>query len=153
MSSSDRIKSLVSTIRSQGPSLGRFHVVVCGVPSRLATVARASLRLASFRPPPEEAPAVPIPHAVATMPLGDSLELLLYVLPLVPAYAPLWPMTLASAQAVVRLDQAAARLLDEACAITGQRPLDAAALVPTFAEDDEESVGELVRAAMESALA
>lgn len=149
MSASERIRSLVGAIRAKDAGMTRYSVVFCGVPARIATLARASLRIASFRPPAEAAPAVPVPHAVAIMPLGDSLELYVIALPLVPAYAPLWPMTLAPSHVVVRLDLAAARLLDEACAVSGKKALDAASLVPSFAEDDEESVGALIRAAVE----
>ncbi len=149
MSSSDHIRSLASAIRAHDPTTPRFHVVVCGVPARIATFARACLRLSSFRPPAEQAPAVPVPHAVATMPLGDALDLYVVSLPLVPAYAPLWPLTLSAAHVVVRLDHAASRLLDDASAISGKRVIDATTLLPTFSEDDEEAVGALVSAAVE----
>lgn len=152
MSSSDRIRSLAAEIRGHDPTTPRFVVVVCGAPARIATFARACLRLSSFRPPPEEAPAVPVPHAVALMPLGDALELYVYALPLVPAYAPLWPLTLSTAHVVVRIDQSASRLLDEACAISGRRALAASTLMPSFSEDDEEIVGALVNAAVEAAI-
>lgn len=149
MSSSDQIRSLSSEIRAHDRTTPRFNVVVCGTPARIATFARACLRLSSFRPPAEEAPSVPVPHAIALMPLGDALELYVYALPLVPAYAPLWPLTLSAAHVVVRIDLAASRLLDEACAISGKRVIAATTLVPAFAEDDEDAVGALVTAAVE----
>lgn len=150
MSSSDRLRSLVGAIRALDPTLTRYNVVVCGVPSRVATLARATLRIASFRPPSEQAPSVPVPHAIAFMTLADGLDVVLYALPLVPAYAPLWPMALAASHVVVRLDAAAARLLDEACAVSAKKAIDASALSPAFSEDDEEAVAELVRMAIES---
>ncbi len=152
MSSSDQIRGLLAEIRGHDPTTSRFVVVVCGAPARIATFSRACLRLASFRPPPEETPAVPVPHAVALMPLGDALELYVYALPLVPAYAPLWPLTLSTAHVVVRIDQSASRLLDEACAISGKSALAATTLLPTFTEDDEDLVGALVNAAVEAAI-
>jgi len=150
-SASEQIRSLRGQIRASGGALARVRVVLCASPARLATLARATLRIGAFRPPPEEAPLVPVPHTLATMPLGEDLDLDLVALPLVPAYAPLWPLALSRAHSVVRLDGAAARLLDEACSQTDRRHVDADDLVPGFTEDDEERVAELVRAAVEKA--
>ena len=85
------------------------------------------------------------------MPLGEDLDLDVVALPLVPAYAPLWPLALVGAHAVVRIDAAAAKLLDEACTYTDRRHVDADDLVAGFAEDDEERVADLVRIAVERA--
>lgn len=150
-SPSEQIRSLRGLIRAASGQVARVRVVLCASPARLATVSRATLRIAAFRPPPEESPLVPVPHTLATMPLGEDLDLDLVALPLVPAYAPLWPMALCRAHAVVKLDQAAARLLDEACTYTDRKHVDADDLVPGFTEEDEERVADLVRAAIERA--
>jgi hypothetical protein len=150
-SPSDQIRSLRGLIKASSGDVSRVRLVLCASPARLQTVSRAALRIAAFRPPPEDAPLVPVPHTLATMPLGEDLDLDVVALPLVPAYAPLWPMALSRAHAVVRLDAAAARLLDEACTQTDRRHVDAEDLVPGFAEDDEERVADLVRAAIEKA--
>lgn len=147
-SPSDQIKSLRGLIRGTS-GVSRVRLVLCATPTRLSAVSRAALRIASFRPPPEEAPLVPVPHTIAIMPLGDDLDLEVVGLPLVPAYAPLWPLVLSGAQCIVRLDAGAARLLDEACAQLDRRYVDGEDLAPGFAEDDEERVAELVRAAVE----
>jgi hypothetical protein len=151
VSPSDQIKSLRSVVLSSGGTLPRVRLVVCGAPVRLSTLERAALRIAAFRPPAEPTPAAPVPHLVATMPLGDDLDLELVVLPLVPAFAPLWPLALSGAHAIVRIDGSGSRLLDEATLHLDRRYLDAEDLVPGFAEDDEEKVAELVRAAVERA--
>jgi len=150
-SPSDQIRSLRGLIRAASGEIARVRVVLCGSPARIATLARASLRIDAFRPPAEPAPLVPVPHTLATMPLGEDLDLDVVALPLVPAYSPLWPMALVGAHAIVRLDAAAAKLLDEACTYTDRRHLDADDLVPGFQEDDEERVADLVRIAVEKA--
>ncbi len=150
-SASDQMKSLRGLIRAASGEIARVRVVLCGSPARIATLARSSLRIAAFHPPAEQSPLVPVPHTLATMPLGEDLDLDVVALPLVPAYAPLWPLALAGAHAVVRIDAAAAKLLDEACTYTDRRHVDADDLVPGFAEDDEERVADLVRIAVEKA--
>jgi CheY-like chemotaxis protein len=147
-SPSDQIKSLRGLIRGAS-GVSRVRVVLCATPTRLGAVSRAALRISSFRPPPEEAPVVPVPYTIAIMPLGEDLDLEIVGLPLVPAYAPLWPLVLSGAQCIVRLDAGAARLLDEACAQLDRRHVDGEDLVAGFVEDDEERVAELVRAAVE----
>lgn len=150
-SPSDQIRSLRGLIRAASGEIARVRVVLAGSPARIATIARASLRIAAFRPPAEQSPLVPVPHTLASMPLGEDLDLDVVALPLVPAYAPLWPLALVGAHAVVRIDAAAGKLLDEACTYTDRRHVDADDLVSGFAEDDEERVADLVRAAVEKA--
>lgn len=150
-SASDQIRSSGATFRRAASRVRRLRIVVCGSPARVSALGRAALRVAAFQPPAEPAPLVPVPHTAATMTLGPGFDLELVALPLVPAYAPLWPLALAGAHAVVRLDAAAAKLLDEACAWTDRRHMDAAELVPGFAEDDEDKLAEIVRAAVDKA--
>lgn len=147
-SPSDQIKSLRGVIRASS-GVTRVRVVLCATPTRLGAVSRTALRIASFRPPPEQAPVVPVPYTIATMPLGDDLDLEIVGLPLVPAYAPLWPLVLSGAHCIVRLDTGASRLLDEACAELDRHIVDGEELCPSFVDDDEERVADLVRAAVE----
>ncbi len=150
-SPSERIRSFRDVVRSAHPDVSRIQIVVCGAPARISTLARASLRIAAFRPPPVAAPLAPVPYAVALMPLGDDLDMVLIGLPLVPAYAPLWPLALADANAIVRLDPACERLLDEACAVVGRTAFEVDGLVAGFSEEDEEHVASLLRHAAERA--
>ena len=101
-------------------------------------------------PPPSRRPSIPIPYAIATVRLGDDVDVEIVALPLVPAYAPLWPLTLAGAAIVVRLDDAAGSALAEACAAAEIPVLDAHVLVGTLEEGSVAQVAGLVRAAIEA---
>ena len=95
----------------------------------------------------------PIPHPIASVKLGDDVSLDIVALPLVPAYAPLWPMALAGSAIVVRLDDAAELALNEACAVSEVTIADAGILVGTFDEGNAVHVASLIRAALEGAAA
>jgi len=147
--SSDRIKGVRDVVRSIAPEAARVCIAVCATPERIATLTRAMLRMGSFRPPPEVAPRAAVPHALAIMPLDDGLDLEVLGVPLDETYAPMWPLALCRANAVVRLDASAT--LEEACACIGTDALDAKTLAPTFTEEDEDEVATLIRAAAERA--
>lgn len=147
--SSDRIRSVRDVVRSIAPEAARVCIAVCASPDRIATLTRSMLRMGSFRPPPESAPRAAVPHALAIMPLDDGLDLEVLGVPLDEAYAPMWPLALCRANAVVRLDPSA--VLEEACETIGAQALDAAALAPSFSEEDEDEVATLIRAAAERA--
>jgi len=148
-SSSDRLRSVRTSVRSLTPNAGRVSIAVCAAPARLAILTRAMLRMGSFRPPPEAAPLVPVPHSLAVMPLDDGLDLEVIGVPLDETCAPMWPLALCRANIVVRLDSNAS--LDEACVLIGVEPVDAAELAPGFSEEDEEHVATLLRGAAERA--
>ncbi|HEY1959812.1 MAG TPA: hypothetical protein VGH28_29585 [Polyangiaceae bacterium] len=147
--SSDRIRNVRDVVRSIAPEAARVCIAVCAPPARIASITRAMLRMGSFRPPPEAAPRAPVPHALAIMPLDDGLDLEVLGVPLDETFAPMWPLALCRANSVVRLEPCAA--LDEACAVIGVAAHDVAQLAPTFAEDDEDEVATLLRAAAEHA--
>ena len=149
MSSSDKLKSVRDVVRSRAPGAARLTIAVCATPERIALLTRAMLRMGSFRPPPEAAPRANIPHALAIMPLDDELDLEVLGVPLDETFAPMWPLALCRANSIVRIDANSA--LDEACAVIGMSALDGAELAPGMAEDDEDGVATLLRAAAERA--
>jgi hypothetical protein len=149
VSSSDKLKSVRDVVRSRAPDAARLTIAVCATPERIALLTRAMLRMGSFRPPPEAAPRASIPHALAIMPLDDELDLEVLGVPLDETFAPMWPLALCRANAIVRLDPNGA--LDEACAVIGMAALDGVDLAPGAAEDDEDAVATLLRAAAERA--
>ena len=149
MSSSDRLRGVRNVVKSIAPDANRVTIAVCASPARIALLTRAMLRMGSFRPPPEAAPRAPIPHALALMPLDDDLDLEVLGVPLDETFAPMWPLALCRANAIVRIDPNGA--LDEACAVIGMAALDGAELAPGFTEDDEDGVATLLRAAAERA--
>jgi CheY-like chemotaxis protein len=140
--------------RAKAPGFeGASRVVFAGTPGRLAVVAHSALSLADSVPPGESAPSVPVPHLMASVRLGDDVSVDLVALPLVPAYGPLWPMTLAGAAIVVRLDDAAAEALAEACDAAEVPIVDASVIVPNFDEGNAALVASAVRAALEGVTA
>ena len=93
---------------------------------------------------------VPMPHPMVRIDLGSELELELVSLPLVPAYAPLWQMALTGAAVVVRLEEAAGALLEEACEAASAKIVDAHMLVGPYDEGNVAEVAVLIRAALEA---
>jgi hypothetical protein len=138
--------------RAKAPGYqGAARVVFAGTPGRLSVVAHSALSLVDAVGAPEGQPAVPAPYIMASVRLGDDVGLDLVALPLVPAYGPLWPMALAGSAVVVRLDDAAAQALTDACAAAEILVVDVASLVPEFDEGNVALVAAAVRAALEGA--
>ena len=138
--------------RAKAPGFdGAARVVFAGTPGRLSVIAHSALSLADAVAAPDGQPQVPVPYLMASVRLGDDVSLDLVALPLVPAYGPLWPMALAGSAVVVRIDDAAAQALAEACAAAEVAVVDAAALVPEFDEANVALVAGAVRAALEGA--
>lgn len=143
------MRALVSRALAPGYE-GATRLIFAGTPSRLAVFSHATLRLVDSVPPSDSVPTIPIPHVVATVRLGDDVDVEIVALPLVPAYAPLWPLTLAGSAIVVRLDDAAGSALGEACAAAELAVLDAHALVGALEEGSVAQVASLIRAAIEA---
>ena len=129
---------------------GPARLVFAATPSRLAVLGHTVLSLADAVPSTEPIPALPVPHSLSTLRLGDGVELDVVALPLVPAYAPLWPMALAGAAVVVRLDEGAAQPLEEACGAVAVTILDAAAVFGVVDESSAVQIASLIRTALEA---
>jgi CheY-like chemotaxis protein len=129
---------------------GPARLVFAATPSRLAVFGHTVLSLADAFPSQEPAPTAPVPYVVSTIRLGDGVDLEVAALPLVPAYAPLWPMALAGAAVVVRLDEGAAEPLAEACASVGVPVLDADAIFGDLEEASAVQVASLIKTALEA---
>jgi CheY-like chemotaxis protein len=131
---------------------GAARVVFAGTPGRLAVAAHSALGLADAVPAPDAQPTVPAPYLMASVRLGDDVSIDIVALPLVPAYAPLWPMALAGSAVVVRLDDAAALALGDACAAAEVPIVIASSLVADFDEGNAAHVAACVRGALEGAI-
>lgn len=125
----------------------RARLIVAGAPHHLALVGHAVTCFEGATAPPEAPPSVPMPH-VAVRWTAERADVDIVLCPLVPAYSPLWPMTLAGAHAALRLDGAARELFDRACATAGVKTVDAGSLLPTHDETRVEDVATLVRGAL-----
>ena len=125
----------------------RPRLVVAGAPHHLALFGHALTCFEGATLPPEAPPTVPMPH-VAVRWTADHVDVDIVLCPLVPAYSPLWPMTLAGAQAALRLDGAARELFDRACARADVKTVDAGSILPAHDETRVEDVATLVRGAL-----
>ncbi len=140
-----------SAARAKSPGFsGAARLVFAATPARLAVFGHTVLSLADTFSGPDGAPPVPVPYVVATIRLGDGVELDIVALPLVPVYAPLWPLALAGATLLVRLDEAASQALEEACASVGLAILDARAVFGALEESSAVQVASLVRTALDA---
>jgi hypothetical protein len=129
---------------------GAARLVFAATAARLAVLGHTVLSLADAVPPSEPAPPLPVPHSLSTIRLGDGVELDVVALPLVPAYAPLWPMALGGAAVAVRLDEGAAHPLEQACGAVGVGILDARAVFGAVDESSPVQVASLIRTALEA---
>lgn len=143
------LRAAASRARAPGFS-GAARIVFAATPSRLAVFGHTVLSLADALPSSEPTPSVPVPYVLATIRLGDGVALDVVALPLVPAYAPLWPMALSGAAVVVRLDDAAADPLAEACASVALTVLDARAVFGALDESSAVQVASLVKTALDA---
>ncbi len=140
-----------SAARARSPGFaGAARLVFAATPSKLAVFSHTVLSLADAFPALEPLPSVPVPYVLATIRLGDGVELDVVALPLVPVYAPLWPMALAGAAILVRLDEAAAQSLEEACASVAVPILDARAIFGTLEESSAVQVASLIKTALDA---
>ncbi len=145
------MRALASRAKAPGYE-GAARIVFAGAPGRLAVVAHSALSLIDSVAAPDGQPTVPAPYLMANVRLGDDVSVDLVALPLVPAYSPMWPMALSGSAVVVRLDDAAAVALAEACAAAEVPVVDAGVLVPSFDEGNVALVANAVRAALERAM-
>lgn len=143
------VRASASRARAAGFG-GPARLVFAATPSRLAVFGHTVLSLADAFPSQEASPSVPVPYSLATIRLGDGVDLDVVALPLVPAYAPIWPMALAGSAVVVRLDEAAARSLEEACASVNVPVLDARAIFGSLEESSAVQVASLIKTALEA---
>lgn len=143
------LRAAAARARSPGFS-GPARLVFAATSSKLAVFSHTVLSLADAFPPAEPAPVVPVPYVIATIRLGDGVELDVVALPLVPVYAPLWPMALAGAAILVRLDEAAPQSLEEACASVSVPILDARAIFGGLEESSAVQVASLIKTALDA---
>ena len=143
------LRASAARARSAGFT-GAARLVFAATPARLAVFGHTVLSLADAFPSAEPTPSVPVPYVLATIRLGDGVELDIVALPLVPAYAPLWPMALAGAAILVRLDEAAAQSLEEACGAVGVPMLDARAIFGSLEESSAVQVASLIKTALDA---
>lgn len=135
---------------TRGGFSGAPRIVVAGTPLRLQTLTHAVRRIADVVAPAESAPAAPVPHVLATLRLGDGVELDVVGLPLLDAYSPLWSLSLPGALVTVRLDGTASDALHQLATVAGVPVLDAHALLGDLDEADPAQIAALVRLSLET---
>ena len=110
------------------------------------------MRIEDAIPPLDPAPSAPVPHLMATLRFGESVELGVMGLPVVGRFAPLWALTLplAGRRRSTRFD----RLPRVRCGVRGRggsgscMPL---ALLGEVEEGDPSQVAALLRITLETA--
>jgi CheY-like chemotaxis protein len=153
LASDDRLqmlRALVTRLGKEGFS-GAPRIAIAAPPHRLASLAGAILRIEDALPPHDAAPSAPVPHQLATLRFGESVELAVIGLPVVGSFAPLWTLALPSTGAVVRLDSTDCPEFDAACAAAEVPVLHAAALLGEVEEGDPAQVAALLRVTLETA--
>lgn len=143
------LRASAARARSAGFA-GPARLVFAATPARLAIFGHTVLSLADAFASQEPMPSVPVPYVLATIRLGDGVELDIVALPLVPVYAPLWPLALAGAAILVKLDEAAAQSLEEACASVALPILDARAIFGALEESSAVQVASLIKTALDA---
>lgn len=128
---------------------GNPRLIFAGPPERLGGLGHATRRIADAIPPTEATPTAPVPHVIASIRLGESVDLDIVALPELEAYAPLWPVCLAGAAAVVRLDDRESPFLEAACSVAEVPLLEAFALLGEIDEADPVQAAALIRMSVE----
>ncbi|MCB9585416.1 MAG: DUF4388 domain-containing protein [Polyangiaceae bacterium] len=128
---------------------GNPRLIFAGPPERLGGLGHATRRIADAIPPTESTPTAPVPHVIASIRLGESVDLDIVALPELEAYAPLWPLCLAGAAAVVRLDDRESPFLEAACSVAEVPLLEAVALLGEIDEADPIQAAALIRMSVE----
>ncbi len=144
-----RVRAAAARAKHEGFA-GPARIVFAAIPTRVAITRQTLMSLSDTIPSTEGPPSLPVPHPVVTIRLGDGVDLEVAALPLVPAYAPLWPMAIAGAVTVVRLDEAASDALEEVCRSVGTSILDARAIFGAVDESSAVQVASLIKTALET---
>lgn len=130
---------------------GAARVAIAASPSRLLSVMASLGRIAEAMMPSEAVPTAPIPHVLATLRLGDAVELDVVGIPLVEAYAPLWAIALPGCTALATLEDGARDTLENACQVSGVPVLEAYRALGPIDEADPEAVAGIVQRLLEIA--
>lgn len=130
---------------------GSPRVGIAASPRRLLGVLAALGRIAEAMLPSEAVPTAPIPHVLATLRLGDGVDLDVIGLPLVEAYAPLWGLVLPGCISLALADAKGSEILETACSLASVPVVDALPLLGDEDDCEAERVAALVQRLLESA--
>jgi hypothetical protein len=153
LASDDRLQMLRALVTRLGKEgfAGAPRIAIAAPPHRLASLAGSILRIEDALPPIDPPPSAPVPHQLAILRFGESVELSVIGLPVVGTFSPLWALALPSTGAVVRLDSTDCPEFDAACAASEIPVLHAAALLGEVEEGDPVQVAALLRVTLETA--
>lgn len=127
------------------------RLLIAAAGHRLPALAHAIRRISDAAAPGDHTSEAPSPKLLGTLRLGDGVELALTGLPADPSFAPLWPLALPGAAAVVRLEAAGGRALEAHCDAVEIMLIDAESLVGPVDVTAPAQVASLVRSALEMA--
>jgi hypothetical protein len=127
------------------------RVAIAASPSLLLSVLASLGRIAEAVMPTEVVPTAPIPHVLATLRLGEAVELDVLGVPLVEAYAPLWAIALPGCAALATLEEGPRDTLENACQVSGVPIVEAPRALDAVDEADPEAVAGIVQRLLEVA--
>jgi hypothetical protein len=130
---------------------GPPRVGIAASPRRLLGILAALGRIAEAMLPSEAVPTAPIPHVLATLRLGDGVDLDVIGVPLVEAYAPLWAFVLPGCTSLAIADPTSSELLENACSLASVPIVEARPLLGDDDDCDAGRVAALVQRLLESA--
>jgi len=130
---------------------GATRIAVAAAPRRLLGIMAALGRISDAVMPTEAVPTAPIPHVLATLRLGDGVDLDVLGLPLVEAYAPLWAIVLPSCVSLSVSSEKRSATLENACALASVPLVDALSILGDDDDADAERVATLIQRMLESA--
>jgi hypothetical protein len=130
---------------------GPPRLIITASQQRLSALMHSIGRIADALAPAQSTPAAPVPHVLATLRLGEGIELEVVGLPALDAYCPIWGLSLPGSMVVISVEAEASEPLVELCAVTGVPIVDSAELLGSVDEADPGQVAALIRMALECA--
>lgn len=128
------------------------RLCILATPQRLALILHAVRRVGDAVAPAESVPAAPVPHVLATLRLGEGVDLDVVGIPNLDAFAPLWSLSLPGAVAAVHVD-GERHLAESLCELAAVPLVSAGALIGELDDADPAQVAALLRAALDAASA
>lgn len=129
---------------------GPPRVCIAASSRRLLGVLTALARIQESQVPVSSVPSAPVPHLLATLKLGDGIELEVFGLPLVDAYAPLWGFVLPGCLSAALIETASLSAFEQACALGGVPILRSGPLLDGRDDCSAEEIASLIQKLLET---
>jgi CheY-like chemotaxis protein len=144
------LRSLVTRLARPGFSPPP-RLILASKPQRIPALTHAVRRIMDAVAPAELPPRAPLPRTLATLRLGDGVELAVTGLPADEAFAPTWALTLPGASAVVRIESAGGEALEALCGAVEVMMIEAESVMGAIDVAVPAQIAALLRSALELA--